>query len=190
MPILDPGFRNPALAGKLAGVKEEREIDSVDTQTPWYRDGLRFECTRCGNCCSGTPGTVRVSDSEIEALARHVSLGVDEFRAVYTRPLRKGGISLREKRNQECVFFDRKRGCTVYEQRPRQCRTWPFWHGVVETPDRWSEEAEECPGMNRGKLHQAAEIARTASADGTSEFVAITSDAEPASGSTAEILTR
>ena len=27
---------------------------------PWYRDGLRFECTRCGHCCTGAPGYVWV----------------------------------------------------------------------------------------------------------------------------------
>ena len=25
---------------------------------PWYRDGLRFQCTQCGNCCTGDPGVV------------------------------------------------------------------------------------------------------------------------------------
>ena len=27
---------------------------------PWYRDGLRFACTRCGACCTGAPGYVWV----------------------------------------------------------------------------------------------------------------------------------
>ena len=27
----------------------------------WYRDGLRFECTRCGACCTGAPGYVWVT---------------------------------------------------------------------------------------------------------------------------------
>ncbi len=123
---------------------------------------------------------MRVTEQEIEALARHVSLGVEEFRAVYTRTLRKGEISLREKRNHECVFFERDRGCSVYEQRPRQCRTWPFWRGVIDSEVRWAEEAEECPGMNGGRLHDAAEIASTSAADGTSGFIPITSDFDPA----------
>ena len=71
----------------------------------WYGDGLRFECTRCGNCCSGTPGSVRVNDAEIAKLAEHLELAIDEFRVIYTRPLRKGDISLREKGNGECVFY-------------------------------------------------------------------------------------
>jgi Fe-S-cluster containining protein len=122
---------------------------------------------------------VLISDQEIEALARRVSVSVEEFRTVYTRTLRRGEISLREKRNHECVFFERDKGCSVYENRPRQCRTWPFWHGVVATEARWNEEAEDCPGMNRGGLHPAEEIARTSASDGTRGFVPITTDFDP-----------
>jgi Fe-S-cluster containining protein len=134
----------------------------------WYENGLRFECARCGHCCSGVPGTVRVTEHEIETLAERIGLDVHEFRSLYTRPLRRGEISLREKRSKECVFFDRERGCIVYESRPRQCRSWPFWRAVVHSPERWSEEAEHCPGMNRGPLWSGVEIRRISGRDGTS----------------------
>ena len=51
----------------------------------WYKDGLRFECLRCGSCCSGFSGTVRVSDEEIVALAQRLDLPEAEFRKDYTR---------------------------------------------------------------------------------------------------------
>jgi Fe-S-cluster containining protein len=131
---------------------------------PWYRDGLRFACTRCGNCCRGA-GTVRVSDAEIAALARRLELTDAEFRAVYTRRLRGGEVSLRERANRDCVFYEaRPPGCRVYEDRPAQCRTWPFWPSVLHSTERWQEEAAGCPGMNRGRLHTAPEIEETAEA--------------------------
>lgn len=132
----------------------------------WYEDGLRFACTRCGNCCRGR-GTVRVSDAEIAALARRLGLAEQEFRALCTRVLRGGEISLRERANHDCVFWERERGCTVYKDRPRQCRTWPFWSAVVHSPERWAEEARDCPGMNRGPRHGAREILALAADDGT-----------------------
>jgi Fe-S-cluster containining protein len=135
---------------------------------PWWRDGLRFTCTRCGNCCGGASGTVRVSDAEIEALARRKGLSAAEFRAAYTRPLRRGERSLRERRDGTCVFYDARGGCEVHPDRPRQCRTWPFWRAVVHSPERWAEEARGCPGMGRGELHGAAEIASALADDGTS----------------------
>jgi Fe-S-cluster containining protein len=134
---------------------------------PWYRDGLRFECTRCGNCCGGASGSVRVSDAEIEALALRAGLRPDEFRAVYTRRLRGGDVSLRERSDGTCVLYAAERGCTVYADRPRQCRTWPFWRSVVHSPERWAEEARGCPGIGRGPLHTAGQIAVTVGDDGT-----------------------
>ncbi len=136
----------------------------------WYRDGLRFACTRCGNCCTGR-GTVRVSDEEIAALSRRLGLSDEVFRGIYTRGLRDGGVSLPETGALDCVLYDRERGCTVYSDRPRQCRTWPFWRGVVHLRERWSEEAEDCPGMNRRPLHGAEWIAITSAADGTSGWL-------------------
>ncbi len=136
-------------------------------EAPWYRDGLRFACTRCGNCCRGAPGTVRVSDAEIEGLARLQGLSVAAFREAYTRALRGGEIALREHRNGDCVFWADGRGCTVYAERPRQCRTWPFWSAVVHSPERWREEARDCPGIDHGPLHDAETIRATAATDGT-----------------------
>jgi len=135
---------------------------------PWYREGLRFECTRCGNCCGGGPGTIRVSDAEIAALADRLGLPESEFRSRYTRRLRSHDVSLVEKDNYDCVFFERDRGCSVYEDRPKQCRTWPFWSSVVLSHETWDDEAEECPGMNSGPLHDPAEVERASSDDGTS----------------------
>ena len=51
---------------------------------PWYQDGLRFTCTRCGNCCTGAPGYVWVTPAELEALAAHLGEPVETVRAVYT----------------------------------------------------------------------------------------------------------
>ena len=111
---------------------------------------------------------MRVSETEIAALARRSGLADAEFRAAYTRALRRGAVSLRERRDGSCVFYDRRLGCTVYEDRPRQCRTWPFWGAVVHSRERWDEEARGCPGMGRGALQAAEAIAETAADDGTS----------------------
>lgn len=138
------------------------------TIDPWYKDGLRFECTRCGNCCGGGPGTVRVSEEEIAALAKRLGLNESEFRERYARVIRMGIVSLKEKPDYDCIFHDKKRGCTVYEDRPKQCRAWPFWRANVRSPENWNEEAKECPGMNHGPLHDREWIERTVNDDGTS----------------------
>jgi Fe-S-cluster containining protein len=126
---------------------------------PWYRDGLRFRCTRCGNCCTGAPGFVWVNDEETRAIAEHRGEPLEEFVAIYTRTASRGR-SLREKLNGDCIFYDREAGCTIYPVRPRQCRTWPFWTSNVSSPEAWEETCAVCPGSGQGDLISAEEITR------------------------------
>jgi uncharacterized protein len=126
---------------------------------PWYRDGLRFTCTRCGHCCTGEPGFVWVNRAELEAIAAHRDEPLEEVTALYTRPS-GSRRTLREKANGDCVFWDREAGCTVYSVRPRQCRTWPFWESNVATPAAWERAKRVCPGSGEGELIPAEEITR------------------------------
>lgn len=134
------------MAGEASGPRGE-------DKSPWYRDGLRFECTQCGNCCTGAPGFVWVNAAEIESLAKLRNEPLAEFEQRYVR--RVGARrSLLERENGDCVFFDgQSRRCTVYEARPRQCRTWPFWDSNLKRPDDWAHTCQVCPGSGQGKLH-------------------------------------
>jgi uncharacterized protein len=126
---------------------------------PWYQDGLRFGCTRCGNCCTGEPGFVWVNDDEVEAIAGRLGEPAEQVRGLYTRMSHRGP-TLREKANGDCVFFERGVGCTIYEVRPRQCRTWPFWESNLATPADWQRTQRGCPGSGQGELITADEIGR------------------------------
>jgi uncharacterized protein len=119
---------------------------------PWYHAGLRFECTQCGQCCTGAPGYVWVNKEEIATLAAAVRLEVDEFERRYVRRvgMRK---SLIEFSNGDCVFYHgESKTCQVYDSRPRQCRTFPYWASNLASPAAWERMCEHCPGGNRGKL--------------------------------------
>ncbi|HEX3727994.1 MAG TPA: YkgJ family cysteine cluster protein [Pirellulales bacterium] len=125
---------------------------------PWFEKGLRFECTGCGDCCTGAPGYVWVVREEIQKLAEHLGLSVADFEQKFVRQV---GIrkSLIEFANGDCVFFDgQSRKCKVYEARPRQCRTWPFWGSNMASKESWQHTCEVCPGSGRGKLHSAEHI--------------------------------
>lgn len=125
-------------------------------QLPWYHDGLHFSCTQCGHCCQG-PGYVWVSDDEIDVLARHFEMDHDSFTKVYTRKVGRHR-SLREQANDNCIFYDRSVGCLVYDARPTQCRTWPFWEQNLETPRDWHDTESTCPGSGHGQLFTLDEI--------------------------------
>lgn len=155
------------LRWRPTGSLGHRVIIQCMASEPWYHPGLRFKCTRSGNCCGGAPGVVRVTTDDITNLARYLEVSDASFRETYTREVGEDELSLREKSNHDCIFFEREQGCLVYHHRPRQCRTWPFWRHVVSSPERWAEEAKQCPGMNQGPLHSAEEIERISQNDGT-----------------------
>ncbi len=121
--------------------------EQKDPQPLWYKDGLRFKCTGCGQCCTGSPGYVWVNDAEIEELAKTLNISFEEFVKKYTRKI-GGNLSLREHpKTFDCVFLNGKR-CTVYTARPKQCRTFPWWPENLESPEAWTEEAKRCEGIN------------------------------------------
>jgi Fe-S-cluster containining protein len=126
---------------------------------PWYHAGLRFQCTRCGNCCTGAPGYVWVNEEEIAAIAQFRGEEPNHTEGIFTRSVGRR-VSLREKANADCIFFDRTRGCTIYSVRPRQCRTWPFWDSNVITREAWESTCEICPGSGHGPLIAPEEITR------------------------------
>jgi Fe-S-cluster containining protein len=125
---------------------------------PWYRDGLRFECTQCGACCGGEPGFVWVDAAEAAALANELGIGIEVFRRDYVRQIGRDQ-SLIERPNGDCILLDpQTRKCTVYRARPTQCRTWPFWDSTVTKRADWQHTCEVCPGAGTGKLYTLAEI--------------------------------
>jgi Fe-S-cluster containining protein len=102
---------------------------------------------------------VWVNQQEIAELARAVSEpDLEKFERDYVREV---GVrkSLKEYDNGDCVFFDgERRLCRVYEARPRQCRTWPFWDSNLKTPEDWQRTCQVCPGSGNGKLYVVQEI--------------------------------
>ena len=123
----------------------------------WYQDGLRFECTQCGDCGTGEPGYVWVSTREIEAIARHLEISVSEFRRRHVRKVKKR-FSLVERANGDCIFYHD--GCIIYPVRPSQCRSFPFWRENLARASDWEDAAVSCPGMNTGRLYSIQEIGR------------------------------
>lgn len=146
---------------------------SIPSENAWFDRpdldtgdrGLRFECTCCGNCCSGPEGFVLFTPQEASAIAARLGITVETFIAEYTRDTPEGR-SITEKQTahgMDCVFLDRekvpgKAVCGIYEDRPEQCRTWPFWKSVVRSPQAWRTASRLCPGMNEGTLYSPEHI--------------------------------
>ena len=123
---------------------------------PFYSTGLKFSCKRCSSCCRYDAGYVYLSENDLKKLVSCMEMDRDSFIGVYCRWVKdwKGRLilSLKEKSNSDCVFWNSENGCLVYEFRPVQCRNFPFWESIVSSKENWNMASNGCPGMNSGEL--------------------------------------
>ena len=130
-------------------------------EEPFYKDGLKFSCKQCSYCCCGFAGVVRLSKEDLDRLVEWSGLTEEQFLQVYCRHVEDYDgstfLSLRDLSNNSCILWE-KGGCSAYQARPLQCRTYPFWKSVLKSEDTWKEEAKTCPGINTGLLHSREEI--------------------------------
>ena len=124
-----------------------------------YKKGIKFECQGSSNCCvsRGSYGYVYLRNKDIRRLSKFKNLTFNNFVELYCDKT-DGFIHFKEERKDlKCQFLDKKK-CSVYEARPTQCRTWPFWSENMNSKT-WNEEITKfCPGINKGKIFTEKEI--------------------------------
>ncbi|HVK60939.1 MAG TPA: YkgJ family cysteine cluster protein [Bdellovibrionales bacterium] len=138
------------------------------SKAPWWKDGVRFECQGSGKCCvsRGEFGYVYLTKEDRVRMAQVLSaklkkkVSTIQFMRQYCAKT-DGVWHLKETENPECIMLEGGNRCGVYEGRPVQCRTWPFWPEVMGAKAWKNEVAAYCPGVGKGKLHSGEEIART-----------------------------
>lgn len=131
---------------------EERALDNfIEHDAPTWLKGeksLPFACTACGRCCQ-TEGDVYLSPEEIQKASQLLRMTPYDFVKEYSSEILGKSeefdeattwIRLREE-GQSCVFLgDDGKLCTIYEARPVQCRTYPFWPNILRSKQTWDEE--------------------------------------------------
>jgi len=137
-------------------------MNSLDQRPYFFDAGIRFTCRRCGACCTGEPGIVRVGTNEIDRMADFLDLPVSQMIADYLT-VWEGGYRVREADDGRCLFFEG--GCRIYSVRPRQCRTFPFWFTNLRSEWRWQSIVKECPGIGAGRLYSRDRILDILNAD-------------------------
>ncbi|MFC1677850.1 YkgJ family cysteine cluster protein [Planctomycetota bacterium] len=124
--------------------------------TPWYIAGLHFECQQCGQCCSGPgEGYIWVTKPEIEFIAEALDMAIGQVREKYLKRYGLRTSIIEHPDTKDCIFLKKIQGqkkCIIYDVRPNQCRTWPFWASNLTNPNAWNKAAQHCPGINRGPL--------------------------------------
>ncbi|MCZ6697100.1 MAG: YkgJ family cysteine cluster protein [Acidobacteria bacterium] len=113
--------------------------------------GLRFECTACGRCCTNHDGHdfVFMTEQDLVRAAEKLGLTQEKFLERYTC-LTQGERVLKD-RGDRCIFLSPEGLCNIYDARPLQCRTFPFWPENLNEKT-WNETiARDCPGVGRGE---------------------------------------
>lgn len=125
----------------------------------WWSHGLYFECLGCGRCCRGEPGGIFLLKETEALMASRLGLDIGSFRLRFVTG-RWRYPSLKERScDGACLLLGDEQRCSMYDCRPVQCRTWPFWPEVLESVESWEEASQRCPGINRGTLWSFGEIA-------------------------------
>ena len=149
-----------ALASFFPSLRRIRSIipSTLPFSLPWYEEGLEFSCTGCGKCCQ-VNGDVWLAPEEITTIIQYMSKdpngnvsSIDEFKKKYVKsqivPTNKDGsrsqslswMCLKRNEHGSCIFLDSFGKCSIYDARPVQCLTYPFWPSLVDDPQAWREE--------------------------------------------------
>ena len=144
-----------ALANALKTMQTNHNNDNNQNDNKWYSTMKRlpFECTGCGKCCQ-TTGSVWMSPMEIRRAADLIQLSVTDFCNQYASHTLEPNnhdendlrwIRLKDQTDDNgsgaCVFLDpTTQQCTIYEARPNQCSTYPFWPKIMKSRKSWNEE--------------------------------------------------
>jgi uncharacterized protein len=115
------------------------------------KEGLRFQCQGSGQCCvaRGTYGYVYLNIHDRRRMAKHLKIATGTFTKKFC--LKQDGFFYLADSKKQCRFLEGTR-CSVYEARPNQCRTWPFWPEHM-TAKNWSEAAKFCKGIGKGPVY-------------------------------------
>jgi hypothetical protein len=128
----------------------------------WYDAGLRFSCTRCGDCCRRAPGEEKHVYLDAADLARlENALGLSRAELLHGHVDRLDEVTLVLKWSETQCSFLGPGGCTVYDARPAQCRTFPFWPENLASEDAWTREVlGKCPGSRdpEARLYSIGEL--------------------------------
>lgn len=119
------------------------------------QDGFNYEfdsnkCDECGGkCCTGESGYIWINEDEIRSLGEYLGYKTELIKEIF---LEKFGnrYSIKEKPYKgglACIFFDEKnKNCSIYEYRPNQCRSFPFWEHFKRN---FKELERECIGVKQ-----------------------------------------
>ena len=102
----------------------------------------QIDCKTCANCCKTLQ--IEVNDGDIARLSARLEITAGEFAEHYVE---EPEPHTRILQSQPCVFLGENNFCTVYEDRPDDCRGYPYLHrdGFRQRTFSMIDNAAACP---------------------------------------------
>ncbi|MFX1265092.1 MAG: YkgJ family cysteine cluster protein [Promethearchaeota archaeon] len=147
--------------------------------------GVRFECTKCGACCSQQDIIITLTGRDIARMSFSLGLSVYEtlraidfylvpsgqeipegLKEIPTVNTQRGPawVALKKMDDGECIFL-KDSLCMIHSVRPSVCVAFPFVFKEGDEEVEWgfSAKKEICPGIGTGPEVTPAELEATAS---------------------------
>jgi len=175
-------LRMTSVTGQGQSMISRRQLERVAGEIrhasapKWWSEegeGLKFACSGCGRCCQND-GDVWLDTDEFADLCEGLKMTPADVLERYTDEIVGGWVKLKNKagkpskegkESDRCVFLDDDgKRCTIYEVRPVQCRTYPYWPKLLfnrtsydaqavqpddaPTGPYWSSATGGCEGIN------------------------------------------
>jgi len=86
---------------------------------------------------------------EGEKMAESLNMPFEEFKTKYMKKIWRQFV-LKMPYRGGCIFF-KNRKCSIYEARPEQCRTFPYWPELKASYENWKEIEKYCEGAKKLK---------------------------------------
>jgi len=126
----------------------------------FWKNGLSFTCTGCGGCCQNE-GDTWFTMHEFCRLVSSLGLPVEDILDIYVHDIVADWVKMKHKvcvdtGVDQCIFLDASGGnkrCSIYEDRPIHCKTYPFWPTIVSTVTSWENE-----GKVFGNYYKSADV--------------------------------
>ena len=110
-----------------------------------------FICQECGACCKGFGGTY-ISEDDIKKISNFIDTDPEIFLNKFCTMSGSKYVLIQGK-DENCIFFDKEKQCTIHPVKPYMCKAWPFIKTIVSNPENWDAMAGSCPGMKKDVEH-------------------------------------
>lgn len=122
-------------------MKEEIKINFALPSFKPIGDGIKFECTRCGECCHLPVMLSGKESNQVEKMG------------ISVKKVNGSDAGVMEKNSKGMCPLYASGSCSIYSRRPSPCRSYPFYEFAGQL-----YVDVNCPGVGKGKYHSERSI--------------------------------